>query len=221
MVNATTVGLAQSGEQQAVNFALPIDGVYDLAAQNADAATSSNSGSLGALANWIATWADTAFVHLLCFPDPSPPTCTYTNPFFSVQKAMPMKKQYAYKYLPDIDGNSFSGRYRAFLFSTSLPIKATIYQEWHDSRIIAWKHFVPMDNTFADVYGIMEFFLGNKAQGVGGRDDVAERIASDGRLWAEKVLRREDMEVFVLRLLLEYARISDEGRESMGWREEG
>ncbi|KAK5135613.1 hypothetical protein LTR08_005093 [Meristemomyces frigidus] len=228
MMNATSVGLAETGEQQAVNFAVPADGAYDLAAlatpaepATAPATAKAGKGGLGALADWIATWADAAFVHLLCFPDPSPPHCSYTDFYYSVHKALPMMKQYAYKYLPDIDGNSFSGRYRAFLFSTSLPIKATIYQEWHDSRLVAWKHFVPMDNTFSDVYGIMEYFVGNAGMGVGGHDAEAERIAREGREWAERVLRREDMRVYVLRLLMEYARVGDGEREIMGWREEG
>ena len=123
---------------------------------------------------------------------------------------MKMKKQYNYKYLPDLDGNSFSGRYRGFLGSTSLPIKATIYDEWHDSRLVPWKHFVPMDNTYIDIYGIMAYFLG-------GRDETAKQIAMEGKKWTETVLRREDMQIYVFRLLLEYARLCDDNRERLGW----
>lgn len=119
------------------------------------------------------------------------------------------------KYLPDIDGNSFSGRYLAFLKSTSLPIKATIYNEWHDSRLLAWRHFVLMDNTFIDMYGIMDYFLGYQSSG--SHDTVARKIAVQGKEWAEKVLRREDMLIYVLRLLLEYARICDDQREMLGF----
>ncbi len=57
----------------------------------------------------------------------------------------------------------------------------------------------------------MEYFV------LGRRDAVAERIALGGREWAGKVLRREDMAVYVLRVLLEYARLGDERREHMGW----
>ncbi|KAJ3472708.1 hypothetical protein NLG97_g10775 [Lecanicillium saksenae] len=48
-------------------------------------------------------------------------------------------------------------------------------------------------------------------------DTAAEKIATDGRDWADRVLRKDDMEVYVLRLLLEYARLLDDRRESMGW----
>ncbi|KAK5123815.1 hypothetical protein LTR85_002451 [Meristemomyces frigidus] len=218
MVNATSVEMAETGEQTPLNFALPANDTYDLAALTGS--TAHSSSKFGALAKWIKTWSNAAVVHLLCFPDPNPPHCAYTDSYFSVSRAMPMKEQYAYKYLPDIDGNSFSGRYRAFLYSTSLPVKATIYEEWHDSRLVPWVHFVPMDHTFVDIYGLMEYFVGNGDAGVGGHDDVAKGIAMGGKAWAEKVLRREDMQVYVFRLLLEYARLCDDEREVMGWREE-
>ncbi|KAK4502580.1 hypothetical protein PRZ48_006006 [Zasmidium cellare] len=215
MINATSIKqLETQPGYQAPNFVLPDNDTYDLAARVPGAGPT-------ALSDWVATWSDAAVVHLLCFPDTDPPRCPYNDAYFSVASAMPMSEQYAYKYLPDIDGNSFSGRYRGFLGSTSLPIKATIYKEWHDDRLIPWKHFVPMDNTFLDVYGVMEYLVGNKELGLEGHDDVARNIALDGKTWAEKVLRKEDMSVYVLRLLLEYARLCDDDREKMGWSESG
>ncbi|CAG8051355.1 unnamed protein product [Penicillium nalgiovense] len=128
---------------------------------------------------------------------------------------MSMKEQYAFKYLPDIDGNSFSGRYRAFLLSTSLSIKATLYKEWHDSRLIPWAHFVLVDSLYMDIYGILRYFIGYK--GLGGHDRQAERIAMDGKAWAERVLRKEDMQAYVYRLLLEYARLCDDRRDNLAF----
>ncbi len=119
------------------------------------------------------------------------------------------------KYLPDIDGNSFSGRFRAFLRSTSLTIKATIYDEWHDARLMPWVHFVPMDNTFVDLYAILDFFMGY--QGEGRHDSLAEEIADEGRSWTDRVLRREDMALYMWRLILEWARVCDDKRDVLGW----
>lgn len=51
----------------------------------------------------------------------------------------------------------------------------------------------------------------------GGHDEEARKIAMQGKEWAEKVLRREDMLVYLLRLLLEYRRLCDDNREMMGW----
>ena len=167
------------------------------------------------LASWLETFCDAAFVHLSCFPDEGTPTCSYTDKFYSIAEFMEMSEQSASKYLPDLDGNSFGGRFRSLLLSTSLPIKATVYNEWHDARLIPWAHFVPMDNTFGDFYGIMEYFLG-RAPGEG-HDEVAQKIAEEGKWWAERVLRKEDVQVYVYRLLLEYARICDEQRERLGF----
>lgn len=215
MVNATSVKQAELHlPTRPPNFILPAPGAYDLVVQRSGAGDT-------AFSDWVATWSDAAFVHLLCFPDENPPHCPYTDPYFRVEPGMPMQEQFnRSKYLPDLDGNSFSGRYRGFLGSTSVPIKATIYQEWHDSRLVPWKHFVPMDNSFIDLYGIMEYFVGNGIEGLEGHDEEGKRIALEGKEWKERVLRKEDMSVTVLRLLLEYARLCDDGREGMGWREE-
>jgi hypothetical protein len=168
------------------------------------------------LGKWVSSFADAAFIHLECFPAEYDPDqkrssfCSYTSPKFHVELAMPMKEQFTYKYLPDVDGNSFSGRWRSFLMSTSMPMKATIYKEWHDDRLMPWVHFVPMDNSYQDVYGIMDYFLH-------GHDLAAKRIAQEGKTWAEKVLRREDMMLYVWRLLLEFARICDDNRDNLGF----
>ncbi len=210
MTNATQVAAAEDWSQHPKNWAMPPNN-YNLAAQQENR-----------LGHWTSEWADTGFVDLMCaVPQPNG-SCNYTSPFFSLTPGMKMAEQFKRKYLPDIDGNSFSGRYRGFLMSTSLPIKATIFREWHDSRLVPWKHFVPMDNRFMDFWGIMEYFLGYEGENikVKGHDEEAAKIASAGQEWANKVLRREDMQIYVLRLLLEYARLTDDHRDKMGWVED-
>ncbi|KAK0611237.1 hypothetical protein B0T14DRAFT_530005 [Immersiella caudata] len=208
MNNSTKLMSAEEGMEIPANFALPSER-YHLGSQE--------TGKLG---EWVESWSDVSFTDLMCNEkvNGKQGTCDYTSPHFALGGSITMAEQFQYKYLPDIDGNSFSGRYLGFLRSTSLPIKATLWKEWHDSRLIAWKHFVPMDNRYGDWYGIMEYFLGYGDDP--GRDEIAERIAMAGREWASKVLRREDMQIYVLRLLLEYARVADDRREDMGWVED-
>ncbi|KAF2868211.1 hypothetical protein BDV95DRAFT_580527 [Massariosphaeria phaeospora] len=218
MMNGTAVRLAEGnpeGAGQGANFILQSYKTYHMAAtQYTD------------LGTWLERITDVGLVHLECFPGTGNANCPYTDPFFEVKSNVEMKKQYGFKYLPDIDGNSFSGRYLAFLLSTSLPIKATIYSEWHDSRLIPWLHFVPMDNSFVDVYGILDYFLGTgvgfKVKGgdvvtEGAHDEQAKKIAMAGKEWAERVLRKEDMQIYVMRLLMEFARICDDKRETLGY----
>jgi hypothetical protein len=171
------------------------------------------------MGEWLNGFTDVGFTRLACFPEQEGDGCEYTDFLFSTHEAIDLETQYKSKYLVDVDGNSFSGRYRAFLLSGSLPIKATLFREWHDSRLVAWKHFVPFDNRFLDIYGIMEFFLGfgKGKERTGGRDQLARRIAKQGQEWARKVLRLEDMRIYTYRLLLEYARVVDDKRDDLGW----
>lgn len=203
MNNGTKLAHAQGGLHEPENFALAED-QYNVRAQ-----------AEGKMGEWVSEWTDVSFVDLSCEPPEDGGSCSYTGHYFDRALGMPMADQFNHKYVPDIDGNSFSGRYLGFLRSTSLPIKSTIWREWHDSRLVPWKHFVPMDNRFGDYYGIMEYFQGYR--GKGGHDQAGEKIASEGKEWAEKVLRKEDMQIYVLRLLLEYARILDDRRENLGW----
>ncbi|PBP24926.1 capsule associated protein [Diplocarpon rosae] len=191
----------------------------------------------GAMGRWLNSFTDASFNDLSCFPKQEPffRGCSYTDYLFTPKESISLLGQYTHKYLPDVDGNSFSGRYRDFLNSSSVPLKATLFKEWHDSRLVAWKHFVPVDSRFMDLYGIMEFFVGSGTENAfdrrmargsetrieGARDHLARRIGADGREWAQKVLREEDMRVYMYRLLLEYARVMDEKREFLGWVDHG
>lgn len=49
------------------------------------------------------------------------------------------------------------------------------------------------------------------------REDQGLWISNQGRSWAERVLRREDMEVYLFRLLLEWGRVVDERRDEIGF----
>lgn len=164
------------------------------------------------------------------------PNCDFYNDTFSIKPEVNLTSQFRYKYLIDVDGHSFSGRWRAFLESESLGFKATIFREWHDSRLFAWRHFIPVDNRYDDLYSLLTYFIGYGKPGIQRTegDDYAngdfympshqakgKMIARQGREWAEKVLRREDMEIYMFRLLLEYGRIIDDNRDWIGYSEEG
>ena len=164
------------------------------------------------------------------------PNCSFYNDIFSWKPQVDLTDQFRSKYLIDVDGHSFSGRWRAFLQSKSLGFKATIFREWHDSRLFAWRHFVPLDQRYDDLYSLLTYFIGYGNPGsqrppeddyangdvyVPEHDAVAKRVADQGREWANKVLRREDIEVYTFRLLLEYARLIDDNRDMIGYSGDG
>ena len=70
-----------------------------------------------------------------------------------------------------------------------------------------------------DFHAIMQYFLGYEGEGVSikGHDKQAEKIASAGQEWANKVLRPEDMQIYTLRVLLEYARLGRDNRDNLGY----
>ncbi|OBR05357.1 capsular associated protein [Colletotrichum higginsianum IMI 349063] len=91
----------------------------------------------------------------------------------------------SHKYLIDVDGNGYS-----------VPIKATIYGEWHGSRLIPWKDFVPLDDKFQSIRNIAEYYLGVPALSSGqaateslrleGHDTQARAIANSGAEWPRR-----------------------------------
>lgn len=202
MMNGTAVTLSEAGEDVAPSFNLSGLSQYHIQAQQ--------TGDLGP---WISSFSDAAFVGFECFPQQEDGGCSYIEPYMELRGSIHMKEQYNYKFLPDIDGNSYSGRFRAFMRSTSLVLKSTIYAEWHDDRLVPWVHFVPFDNTYIDIYAILDYYIN-------GHDAEAYKIAEAGRDWSEKVMRREDMKLYVWRLLLEYARVMDPSRDKLGFVED-
>lgn len=197
----------------AYEFPLPDPELYGLAALE------EQPTSLG---RWSSSIADGGLSSFWCYLS-DVDKCSYLDEYYELATPVNFSTQFSYKFLPDVDGQAYSARYRNFLLSTSLPLKATMYSEWHDSRLVAWKHFVPMHNSLEDLWPIIEYFVGYRSPtshssvSRPAHDQQARRIAEAGREWAEKVIRREDMIVYIYRLLLEYARICDDRREHMGW----
>ncbi|TQW00306.1 endoplasmic reticulum-resident kdel protein [Cordyceps javanica] len=198
MLNGTTVSRVEETGERALAFDLPPLGLYP-----------SHHRADKKLGSWLSRFADVGFTSI-CWPD----GCDFLRRFMRPTASVDMKHQYEYKFLPDVDGNSFSARFRGFLLSTSLPLKASVYAEWHDDRLTPWVHFVPLDNTLQDLYPALEFFADG---GAGPGDAAARYIAEEGKAWAEKALRREDMRLYVWRLLLEWARVCDEKRDTLGY----
>ncbi|KAI7185371.1 glycosyltransferase family 90 protein [Hortaea werneckii] len=153
-----------------------------------------------------------------------------------------------YRFLLDLDGAGFSGRFLPFLHSKSLPFKAGVFREWWDDRVTAWLHFVPVDVRGQGLWGTLGYFAGirgssssssssdGEKEAAGEREMEGEKkgkkglwihvpphevegeeIAERGRRWAGQVLRKEDMEIYFFRLLLEWGRLTDDGRDGIGF----
>ncbi|KAJ7080641.1 glycosyl transferase family 90-domain-containing protein [Mycena belliarum] len=121
-----------------------------------------------------------------------------------------------YKYVLDVDGNGWSSRFKRLMNSGSLIFKATAYPEWFTDRIAPWVHYVPVQNSYVDLFDALVFFRGDPAGG-GAHDDMARRIAAAGREWSRRYWRKEDLTAYMYRLFLEYARVMSADRGAMSF----
>ncbi|KAL8732628.1 MAG: hypothetical protein Q9166_002603 [cf. Caloplaca sp. 2 TL-2023] len=142
---------------------------------------------------------------------------------FGLAPPSDFQSHWRYKYLIDLDGAGFSGRFIPFLQSGSLPFKvAGVFREWWDGRVTAWKHFVPIDIRLHGLYSTLAYFhgvnsVGTRVANMRPRTEEGGRIAEEGREWVGRVMRKEDMEIYFYRLLLEWGRLTDDRREELGF----
>ncbi|KDR66413.1 hypothetical protein GALMADRAFT_259158 [Galerina marginata CBS 339.88] len=147
---------------------------------------------------------------------------------------VPLGRHWAYKYLIDMDGMSYSGRFMSFLASDSVPIKATVYDEFYTDWIQPWVHFIPLSSSYKEIYNIHAYFSGatqatleianstsailppEQRRSVEG-DKRLRRIARAGKRWKQTIGRTVDMEAYVYRLCLEWARLWADDRDSMNF----
>ncbi|EMD00774.1 glycosyltransferase family 90 protein [Baudoinia panamericana UAMH 10762] len=141
-----------------------------------------------------------------------PGDCDAQREYFHIAKPVDQQDVWKYRFLLDMDGNAFSGRFYAFLKSRSLTFKMAVFREWHEEWIKPWVHYVPLSLRGDEALEVVRYM---SAEEEGRRQAV--RMAEVSQDWANKVLRNEDFEVWLFRLLLEYGRIMDDNRESIGY----
>lgn len=154
-------------------------------------------------------WTDVAFVEkaIACKEDTG--TCKIMEDIFEFRKSQGRWEEGKYKFILDVDGNGWSGRFKRLITSNALVFKATVYPEWYTSRIAEWVHYVPIQVAYSDLYDALAFFRVH--------DDAAAKIAAAGKKWSQQFWRKEDMSAYLYRLLLEYARVTSPDRESMSY----
>lgn len=141
-----------------------------------------------------------------------PGDCKAQKEFFKISKKTKPEEAWNYKFLLDMDGNAFSGRFYAFLKSKSLTFKMAVFREWHSEILMPWVHYIPWTLKGNEWLESIRYLLGEREGKL-----MAEKVARGSTEWANKALRKEDMEVYLFRLLLEYGRVVDDDREKLGY----
>ncbi|KAG6336178.1 hypothetical protein ID866_2916 [Astraeus odoratus] len=143
--------------------------------------------------------------------------------------SVPLGRHWSYKYLIDLDGMGYSGRFMALMASDSAVIKSTVYREFFSDWIEPWLHFIPLSSSYSEIYNIHAYFSGPsdatlEAANMTNASEVAairakadaqlKKIARAGKQWKKSMARIVDMEAYVYRLVLEYARLWAEDRDA-------
>ncbi|KAJ1553572.1 capsule-associated protein CAP1 [Nowakowskiella sp. JEL0078] len=114
------------------------------------------------------------------------------------------EKMMAHKYLIDVDGNSFSQRFVSFLRSNSLVFKMTIFNEYFDSWIQPFIHYIPIAIDYSDLNDKLKWAMEN--------DEEAQQITINAQEFTKRFLTQGQMECYLYLALLEVARLRNENR---------
>lgn len=124
--------------------------------------------------------------------------CIEELAFFGQADPDPQDDAWKYRYLLDMDGNAYSGRFYAFMLSDSVPFKLAFFREWHGDSLVPWVHYVPLSLHTRGYVELVRFFEEEEQGRI-----LAKQIAQESKQWAKSSLRNADMEVYMFRLLLE------------------
>ncbi|KAJ7638350.1 glycosyl transferase family 90-domain-containing protein [Roridomyces roridus] len=116
-----------------------------------------------------------------------------------VGDSSPREEVYNYKYLFDVDGNSFSGRYHGLLKSGSLVFKSTVFEEYFNDWLRPFVHYIPILPDLSDLVEKLEWAVQH--------DNEAHAIQETGQLFAERVLTDAQNDCYFSLVLLEWARL--------------
>ncbi|KAF8208814.1 glycosyl transferase family 90-domain-containing protein [Mycena galopus ATCC 62051] len=111
----------------------------------------------------------------------------------------PKEEIYKYKYLLDLDGNTFSGRYLGLLKSGSLVFKSTVFNEFFNDWLRPYEHYIPVLPDLSDVVEKVEWAIANEAE--------ARRIQESGKAFTERVMTDDQNDCYFAMVLLEWARL--------------
>ncbi|GAA5950638.1 hypothetical protein JCM3765_000559 [Sporobolomyces pararoseus] len=143
-------------------------------------------------------------------------SCEAVKKLFDFQRTFGWNEANEYKYMLDLDGNAWSGRFHRLLSTNSAVLKSTIFPEWYAGWIQPWVHYIPIKVDYTDLFDVMAFFSGD-LDGQNHHEHLAKQIADNGKDYTERFWRYQDMEAYFFRLTLEWARVSADDRESMDY----
>lgn len=136
--------------------------------------------------------------------------CRDQRAYFRVKPWADKNRALRSRFVFDLDGNGISGRYYKLLASKSVPLKQTLLREWHDERLVAWVHYIPVSQSMEELPEMISYLTSTEYG-----QKRAREIAEQGRDWFSKAFREVDRTIYMYRLLLELARLQDPNRPAV------
>lgn len=98
---------------------------------------------LAPLSTLNAKYFDVAFTGFPLQCDAADGTCSVMAKDLKFAESMTAEQQNSYKYVLDVDGNTWSGRFHRLMASNTLVFKSTIFPEWYSKRLVPWYQCAP------------------------------------------------------------------------------
>ncbi|KAJ7174649.1 glycosyl transferase family 90-domain-containing protein [Mycena filopes] len=107
---------------------------------------------------------------------------------------------YKYKYLLDLDGNAFSGRFLGLVGAGGgVVFKSTLFTEYFDAWLRPYVHYIPVLPDLSDLVERIEWARAH--------DEEAKRIQAAGREFVARVIKDEQNDCYWGMVLAEWERL--------------
>ncbi|KAJ7155278.1 glycosyl transferase family 90-domain-containing protein [Mycena filopes] len=140
----------------------------------------------------------TTFAETLC----EAPACNRTSVIdeYGISgEGEPREDVYGYRYVLDLDGTTFSGRFLGLLRSGSVVFKSTIFEEYFSSWLRPFEHYIPVRADLSDLVQKIEWANANPEE--------ARLIQLRGMEFARRVITDEQNDCYLFAVLIEWARL--------------
>jgi len=130
--------------------------------------------------------------------------CAKMRSEFRISSREAFDENWKYKYLIDIEGNSFSLRLKSFLHSNSLVFRhQAFFPEFFMQWIEPGKHYIQIKFDFSDLEEKLKWAMNNESE-----TEIKE-IVNESTNFIQNHLRMEDVHCYIYRLLLDYSKLLD------------
>ncbi|KAJ6528986.1 glycosyl transferase family 90-domain-containing protein [Mycena capillaripes] len=121
-------------------------------------------------------------------------------------KPDPREDSYGFKYVLDVDGAAFSGRFLGLLRSGSLVFKSTIFNEFFNDWLRPFEHYVPVLPDLSDLVEKVEWANANP--------EDARLIQQKGLEMVRRVLTDDQNDCYLYAAVVEWAQLLDYAKGS-------